>query len=148
MMASVCFLQTQQVWALVSRTKCNVLLGMADRFSLFRFLIKKSGMPSFINWTLFIDFSDVIVCPQRVNSCAFLLSSPRANSASMVLVFAVCYPCARTCKLKPRSLCKYPMIAIKFFAVGLPLGPNMRMRLLGCDPVASARGPKPTVALI
>jgi len=36
----------------------------------------------------------------------------------------------------------------RFFACGLPRGPNMRIRLLAAAPVASPSASKPTVALI
>lgn len=55
---------------------------------------------------------------------------------------------ARTSRCTPVFFCNTRMTSDRLAAVGLPLGPNIRMRLLGGIPVALANAGKPVVALM
>ena len=55
---------------------------------------------------------------------------------------------ARTSSCTPVFFCSTRITSDRLAAVGLPLGPNMRIRLLGGVPVALAKAGKPTVALM
>ena len=55
---------------------------------------------------------------------------------------------ARTSRCTPVFFCKTRMTSDRLAAVGLPLGPNIRIRLLTGVPVAAASFSKPMVALM
>src|ERR1700685_107995 len=55
---------------------------------------------------------------------------------------------ARTSRCTPVFFCNTRMTSDRLAAVGLPLGPNIRIRLFGGIPVALASAAKPIVALM